>query len=76
MKILDININCFGGTDYQREKFKDDYGPRCYLKMWDERDKSKEINGILDCIKRHSPDIVIMQEYDINSSQVPTLVSR
>lgn len=69
MKILDININCFGGTDHQREKFKDDYGCQRYLKKWDERDKSKEINGILDCIKRHSPDIVIMQEYDINSSE-------
>ena len=69
MKILDININCFGGTDTHREEFKDAYGTREYLKEWDKLDKSKEISGILDCIKKHSPDIVIMQEYDINSSE-------
>lgn len=69
MKVLDLNINCFGGTDAHREEFKAAYGPRYYLKVWDERDKSKEISGILDCIKRHSPDIVILQEYDINSSE-------
>lgn len=69
MKLLDLNINCFGGTDAHREEFKAAYGPRYYLKVWDERDKSKEIRGILDCIKRHSPDIVILQEYDINSSE-------
>ena len=69
MKLLDLNINCFGGTDAHREAFKAAYGPRYYLKAWDERDKSKEVRGILECIKRHSPDLVILQEYDIHSHE-------
>ncbi len=69
MKILDININDFGGTDNHREEFKELYGNRRYLKEWDHLDKSKEIKGILDCIERHLPDIVVMQEYDINSEE-------
>lgn len=68
MKILDININDFGGTFFHLEEYKKIYR-NGYLKRWDDLDKSQEINGILDCIESNSPDIVVMQEYDINSKE-------
>ena len=69
MKIIDININDFGGINNHREQFKEKYGNYKYLQEWDKLDKSENINGILNYIKRYDPDIVILQEYDINSKE-------
>lgn len=69
MKIISININDFGGIDNHREEYKKIYGNRTYLKEWDKLNKLENINGILECIIQHTPDIVILQEYDINSTE-------
>ena len=67
MKIISINVNDFGGVNNHREEYKQLY--RAYLKEWDKLDKSENVNGILDCIIRYTPDIVILQEYDVNSKE-------
>lgn len=67
MKILNINVNDFGGIDHHLEAYKKLY--RSGLNEWDKIDKTKEINQILDCIDRCTPDIIIMEEYDINSKE-------
>ena len=63
MKILDLNVNDFGGKKYHLEEYKK-YG----LRQWDAIDKTDVIDGILSLIDGFNPDIVIFQEYDINSS--------
>lgn len=69
MRLLNANINCFGGTDNHREEYKKLYGNRKYLNIWDQIDKSQNVAGLLEDILKISPDIVILQEYDINSKE-------
>ena len=69
MTILNININDFGGTNHHIEEFKNKYGKRWYISRWDELDNTKEVEGVFYCIEKYMPDIVIMEEYDINSTE-------
>ena len=69
MRLLNANINCFGGTDNHREEYKKLYGNRKYLNIWDQIGKSQNVAGLLEDILKISPDIVILQEYDINSKE-------
>ena len=69
MTILNININDFGGINHHMEEFKNKYGKRWYISKWDELDKTKEVEGIFYCVEKYMPDIVIMEEYDINSTE-------
>lgn len=69
MKIFNLNVNDFGGTDKHLEEYKQLYGSRWYTKKWDDIDKTNEIKGIIECIERHTPDIIILEEYDINSKE-------
>lgn len=69
MRLLNTNINCFGGTGNHREEYKKLYGNRKYLNIWDQIDKSQNVAGLLEDILKISPDIVILQEYDINSKE-------
>ena len=39
MRLLNTNINCFGGTGNHREEYKKLYGNRKYLNIWDQIDK-------------------------------------
>ena len=66
MKILNININDFGGRDNHREEYKKMYEYR-YIKEWDKLDKNDVILKFMNCIDHYKPDIIILQEYDINS---------
>ena len=68
MKILNLNVNDFGGTDKHLEEYKQLYGSRG-MKKWDDIDKTNEIKGIIECIEGHTPDIVILEEYDIKSKE-------
>lgn len=69
MRLLNTNINCFGGTGNHREEYKKLYGNRKYLNIWGQIDKSQNVAGLLEDILKISPDIVILQEYDINSKE-------
>lgn len=69
MKVFNLNVNDFGGTDIHLEEYKKLYGPRWCMKKWDDIDKSKERKGIADCVHRYFPDVVILQEYDFNSKE-------
>ena len=68
MKVLNLNVNDFGGADRHIEEYKKKYGGR-YLSLWDKINKTKEIEGIEACVDKYLPDIVIFQEYDINSKE-------
>lgn len=76
MKIISININDFGGVSNHREEYKQIYGNRTYLSEWDKLDKTDSINGILGFIIQYSPDIVILQEYDINSAEAQSFYQK
>ena len=67
MKIFNLNVNDFGGADKHLEEYKQIYGSRWCIKKWDYIDKTIEIKGIIECIEGFTPDIVIFEEYDINS---------
>ena len=69
MTILNIIINDFGGINHHMEEFKNKYGKRWYISKWDELDKTKEVEGTFCCVEKYMPDIVIMEEYDINSTE-------
>lgn len=69
MKIMSINVNCFGGTTEHREEYKKIYGSNSYKREWDKLDKDNNVSGIFDFVIQHSPDIVVFQEYDINSKE-------
>ena len=49
MRLLNANINCFGGTDNHREEYKKLYGNRKYLNIWDQIDK-EDISVMGDCV--------------------------
>lgn len=68
MKIFNININDFGGINNQRENFKKVYR-ECYLDRWDNLNKNTVILKLINCIDKYTPDVIILQEYDINSNE-------
>jgi len=68
MKIISLNVNDFGGYDKHLEKYKIDYGYRA-ISMWDSIDKGRNVQGILDFIDENNPDIIVLQEFDINSNE-------
>ena len=69
MKILNININDFGGPENHREDFKNKLGNGKYIQEWDKLDKKETINSFISKIDEYKPDIIIIQEYDINSTE-------
>ncbi|VJX91790.1 Uncharacterised protein [Streptococcus pneumoniae] len=69
MKILNININDFGGPENHRENFKNKFGNGKYIQEWDKLDKKETINSFISKIDEYKPDIIIIQEYDINSTE-------
>lgn len=69
MKILNININDFGGPENHREDFKNKLGNGKYIQEWDKLDKKETINSFISKIDEYKPDIIIIQEYDINSKE-------
>lgn len=69
MKILNININDFGGSENHREDFKNKLGNGKYIQEWDKLDKKETINSFISKIDEYKPDITIIQEYDINSKE-------
>ncbi|CIV12156.1 Endonuclease/Exonuclease/phosphatase family [Streptococcus pneumoniae] len=69
MKILNININDFGGPENHREDFKNKFGNGKYIQEWDKLDKKETINSFISKIDEYKPDIIIIQEYDINSTE-------
>lgn len=75
MKIFNLNVNDFGGTDNHLEEYKKIYESR-YLKKWDNIDKTFVINGIIECIERFAPDILILEEYDINSKEAQSFARK
>lgn len=69
MKILNININDFGGPENHREDLKNKLGNGKYIQEWDKLDKKETINSFISKIDEYKPDITIIQEYDINSKE-------
>lgn len=47
MKILNININDFGGPENHREDFKNKLGNGKYIQEWDKLDKKETINSFI-----------------------------
>lgn len=72
MKIFNLNVNDFGGADKHLEEYKQKW---C-MKKWDYIDKTIEINGIIECIEGFTPDIVIFEEYDINSKEAQSFETK
>ena len=50
MKILNININDFGGPENHREDFKNKLGNGKYIQEWDKLDKKETINSFISKI--------------------------
>lgn len=69
MKIYNLNVNDFGGKNNHLEEYKELYGARWCMNKWDkEVDKTDVKEGILNNIDEYMPDLVIFQEFDINSN--------
>lgn len=76
MKIVSFNINSFGGDGESFEKMKDglvreEYHGKCFeeahidaLRRWDQNVSYKKI---LDLVDREEADVIVFQEYYINS---------
>lgn len=70
MKIMNLNINDFGGIANHREEYKKIFNKK-YLVEWDKLDKSHNVDGIFQYIEdlTSKPDIIVLQEFDINSKE-------
>jgi hypothetical protein len=68
IKIYNLNVNDFGGPNNHLEEYKKDYSVRAYSE-WDKIDKTEYFDGIFESICNCNPDIVIFQEYDLNSKE-------
>lgn len=70
MKIMNLNINDFGGIANHREEYKKRFNDK-YLEEWDKLDKSHNVDGIFQYIEdlTSKPDIIVLQEFDINSKE-------
>ena len=70
MKIMNLNINDFGGTANHREEYKKNFNNK-YLVEWDKLNKSHNVDGIFQYIEglNSKPDIIVLQEFDINSKE-------
>lgn len=70
MKIMNLNINDFGGTANHREEYKKNFNNK-YLVEWDKLYKSPNVDGIFQYIEglTSKPDIIVLQEFDINSKE-------
>lgn len=68
MKIISINVNDFGGRHQHREEYKEKFGAQG-IQKWDEIDKKNNIDGILSFFLLTKPDVIVMQEFDINSNE-------
>lgn len=68
MKVISLNINDFGGCNEHLEDYKKIFGYQGIHK-WDELDKGENIQGILDFLKKNNPEVIVLQEFDINSME-------
>lgn len=77
MKIVNLNINDFGGIADHRKEYKNIFNNK-YLKEWDKLDKSNNIDGIFQYLKdlASKPDIIVLQEFDINSKEATDFKGR
>lgn len=71
MKIISLNINDFGGCTEHLEEYKKIFGYQG-INKWDELDKRENIQGIMDFLETNMPDIIVLQEFDINSMEAKT----
>ena len=71
MKIISLNINDFGGCNEHLEEYKKIFGYQG-INKWDALDKRENIQGILDFFENNKPDIIVLQEFDINSMEAKT----
>lgn len=67
--ILSLNVNDFGGIRYHLQEYKNEFGPRRYWDLWKQLDKSTHFLSILSYIKKVSPSIVILYEFEVNNSE-------
>ena len=74
MKLVSYNINCFGGTTATREEYKKVYGISNYIREWDSFNKSRYVSGIADEIIKESPDIIVLQEFDLYSKEAKKFI--
>lgn len=75
MRVLTLNVNCFGGKEFYREEFKEMYGRR-HIYEWDKIPKKINWEGVLNVIEKESPDIVCMQEFDVNSKEAQEFIEK
>lgn len=66
MRILSLNINDFGGSDFFVEKIKKDY-EGCWQRKWNEIQSKFDYEGLIEYLIKIDVDIFIFQEYDLNS---------
>lgn len=69
MKIISLNINDFGGPCEHLEEYKKRFRGSQGIQKWDSVDKQLNVEGIFSFLNEINPDIIIMQEFDINSSE-------
>ncbi len=69
IKIISFNVNDFGGAFASRESYKKQYGTKSYLREWDNINKSYIVGGITTYIAIHNPEIFLIHEFDVNSSE-------
>ena len=68
MKIISLNVNDFGGCCKHLEEYKNKYGYHAISK-WDGLNKEEDIQGIFSFIENANPEVIVLQEFDINSTE-------
>lgn len=71
MKVLNININNFGGSEKQLMAYKKINNKGIEVidwKRWAEIDKTSQVDNFCSYIDEQKPDIVVLQEFELNNS--------
>ena len=72
MRILNLNVNCFGGSEnhlMEHKKFNY-YGKEVIdWNSWSKIDKKKQVKDFCSYLEKKSPNIVVLQEFELNNSE-------
>lgn len=75
MKIISLNVNDFGGCMEHLEEYKKRYGYQA-IRKWDFLDKKENVQGIFEFIEKTTPEIIVLQEFDINSTEAKLFTAK
>lgn len=75
MKVISLNVNDFGGCNEHLEEYKKEFKYQAFRK-WDKLDKRENIQGIFDFLSKINPEVIVLQEFDINSREANGFIAK